>query len=209
MRGDTRGQGFTVEGVVGAIILLTALLFALQIVTVLPTSSGSVSKAEQADLRTQANDVLVTSAQAEGKDLSTLVRNWSQSDRTFVGATNPRIGYGSQEPPGPFGEMLNATFTRRSYLYNVEMEFLPKNASEEPETVPVVYRGDPSDRAVTASYTVTLYDNQTLTAPNASQTAQLWQYDTNATNNENGYYPVPNAVDGPVYNVVKVRVIVW
>lgn len=208
MRRNERAQGFTVEGVAGAIILMSALLFALQIVTVLPTSSGSLGKAAQADLRTQANDVLVTSAQSE-EDLSTLVRNWSQSDQTFVGAVNPRIGYGSDEPPGSFGVLLNQTFTERSYLYNVDVSYLPANASANRETIPMVYRGDPSDRAVTASYTVTLFDNQTLTAPNSSRNVQLWQYDANATNNEDGYYPIPDAVDGPVYNVVEVRVIVW
>jgi hypothetical protein len=73
----------------------------------------------------------------------------------------------------------------------------------------MAYRGEPSDDAVTASYTVTLYDNQTLTAENASQNVELWQYDTNGTNSDDGYYPIPNAVEGPVYNVVEVRLVVW
>jgi hypothetical protein len=105
--------------------------------------------------------------------------------------------------------MLEETFDERGYIYNVDVVYRPKHLSNGTQRVPMVDRGTPSEQAVTASYTVTLYDNQTLTARNASQNVELWQYDTNATNNVDGYYPIPDAVDGPVYNVVEVQVVVW
>jgi hypothetical protein len=70
----------------------------------------------------------------------------------------------------------------------------------------MVYRGQPAEGAVTASYTVTLYDNQTLTSGKTG-TAELWEYGTDP--NSEAYYPIPNAVEGPVYNVVEVRLTVW
>jgi hypothetical protein len=206
---DTRGQAFTLEGLASALILLGALLFAVQSVVVTPGAGGDVDASTQADLRQQASDILLTTARAEQTDLSTLVRNWSQSRRTFAGAINDNIGYGPHTPPGAFGVMLAETFDERGYIYNVDVVYRPNNVSEGAQRVPMVDRGAPSEQAVSASYTVTLYDNQTLTAPNASRNVELWQYDTNATNNVDGYYPIPDVVDGPVYNVVEVRVVVW
>ena len=123
-------------------------------------------------------------------------------------AVNPRIGYGANHPPGAFGEMLNQTFTSRSRQYNVELRYQGKNVTDERGRLRMVYRGEASEGAVVASHRVTLYDNQSLSGPYA-ENAELWEYSTNATNNEDGYYPIPNAIDGPVYNVVEVRVIVW
>ncbi|QLH80611.1 DUF7288 family protein [Halosimplex pelagicum] len=206
---DTRGQAFTLEGLVASLVLLGALLFALQAVVVTPTTSGDVDQSSQVDLRQQADDILLLSARSDGTDLSSLVRNWSQSQRTFAGAVNPRIGYGPEPLPGNVGVMLNRTFTQRSHFFNLEITYRPGDLGNETEPIPVAYRGEPSDDAVSASYTVTLYDNQTLTAPNVSRNVELWQYDTNATNSADGYYPIPNAVEGPIYNVVEVRIVVW
>ena len=205
----TRGQMFTLEGLASALVLLGALFLAIGSVVVTPTTGGDVDQSTQTDLQQQADDILLMTAQSESQDLSSLVRYWSQSQRTFAGATNPRIGYGSEQLPGTFGELLNETFTQRSYFFNIELAYRPANLSTGTQTVRMAYRGEPSDDAVTASYTVTLYDNQTLTTDNASQNVELWQYDTNATNSDDGYYPVPNAVEGPIYNVVEVRLLVW
>lgn len=204
-----RGQAFALEGLVASLVLLAALVFAIQALVITPTSGGNVDPAIREDLRQQADDILALTARAEENDLSTLVRNWSQSKQTFDGAVNPRIGYGPEQPPGAFGEMLNRTFTQESYVYNVDLIYRTQNVSGPTESVPMVHRGTPSAESVVASYTVTLYDNQTLTARNVSQNVELWQYDTDPTNNRDGYYPIPNAVDGPVYNVVEVRVVVW
>jgi hypothetical protein len=205
----TRGQMFTLEGLASALVLLGALFLAIGSVVVTPTTGGDIGQSTQTDLQQQADDILLMTAQSESQDLSSLVRYWSQSQRTFSGALNPRSGYGSEQLPGTFGELLNETFTQRSYFFNVELAYRPGNLSTGTETVQMAYRGEPSDDAVTASYTVTLYDNQTLTTDNASQNVELWQYDTNATNSDDGYYPIPNAVEGPIYNVVEVRLVVW
>lgn len=207
MTGD-RGQAYTLEGVIGSLFLLTAILFALQSVIITPTTSGTVDANVRAELRAQADDVLVIASQNESFGLGSLSRYWHQSDLTFFNATNPRVGYGSGELPGDFGEMLNETFTSRSRLYNIELRYPAKEAGKTLSTT-VAYQGQPSKNAVTASYTVTLYDNQTLTSPTASSAVELWQYDTDPTDNDDGYYPIPNAVPGPVYNVVEVRLTVW
>jgi hypothetical protein len=73
----------------------------------------------------------------------------------------------------------------------------------------MVWMGPPAAEAVTASQRVTLYDNETLTAPGATD-RELWEYDTDPSNGERGFYPIPDAApNSPIYNVVEVRVTVW
>ena len=209
---DRRGQAFTLEGLVSAVVVLTALWFALQAVIITPTTGGSVDPGVRAEIQQQADDALAVAAQAETDTLSELTRNWSQSRQTFYGAVNPRIGYGQRQLPGTLGTILNDTFDSRGRTYNVRMRYLSADPSVGTKSIPIASRGTPSESAVTATYRVTLYDNMTLTSP-SSGPAELWQYDTNPTSNpipgKSGYYPVPNALEGPVYNIVEIRVIVW
>jgi hypothetical protein len=209
-RQTDRGQAYTLESLAAVIIIITALLFSLQSVIITPTTSSGVDPDVRSELRQQADDILVITASNDTYDLSFYARFWNQNSRTFAGknATSPRVGYGDEQPPLAFGEMLHETFTDRSRKYNIELYYQGKNLSDGRGSVTMVDRGTPSEGAITTSYVVTLYDNQTLTAPRAGN-SELWEYGTNATNNRDGYYPVPNAVDGPVYNVVEVRLTVW
>ncbi|WP_435345689.1 DUF7288 family protein [Haloarchaeobius sp. HRN-SO-5] len=208
MRDDERSQAYTLEGFIGSILILTAVLFALQSVVILPTTSGQVGLDVQEQLRSSANDVLAINA--EDGSLSCHVRYWNGSNEsTFAEGIDPRIGYGPNEPPNvtacdadgtQFGPMLNQTFGEQGREYNVLVTY--RNGTET-EQQRMVYRGVPTESAVTATYTVTLYDDQRLTGeacrPNCPTLA-------NATLQE---FPIPNDVDGPVYNVVVVRVILW
>jgi len=205
---DDRGQAFTLEGIVGAIIILTAVLFALQSLIITPTTGGTVDPEVRESLRQQGEDVLTLAANNESRGLQWLVRYWVPRERTFANATNPTVGYGTVAPPAPTGTLLKETFTAKGRTFNLYLRYQGRNRSDGPGRVPVVVRGDPSDSAVVANQRVTLYDNMTLTAPDSSN-VELWEYDTNASNGDDSYYPVPDAVDGPVYNVVEVRLIVW
>jgi len=203
-----RGQAFTLEGIVSGFFVATALLFAIQSTAVTPTSGGAVDERVEADTRSEAGDVLATVAANGTFGLSETIRYWSPDRGTFVDGRNARVGYGGKQPPGSLGVLLNETFTARGQSYNVVLEYQRPNPANGTETVPLVYRGEPSGNAVTVSRTVTLYDNETLTAPGRRE-AELREYSTDPTGGEDEYYPIPNAVDGPVYNVVEVRLTVW
>ncbi|MFB6297537.1 MAG: hypothetical protein ABEH56_03355 [Salinirussus sp.] len=203
-----RGQAFTLEGVIGGMVLLAAILFALQSLLVTPTTSGTVDPDVRSELRQQANDILINAAENESFDLSSYVRYYDQNGQRFYNATNRRVGYGSAGPPKSLGTMLNETFTQRGRVYNVELRYLDNETTAESLRTQLVYRSEPSANAVVATYTVTLFDNQTLTAPNAGS-AELVDFDTDPQDDDDGYYPIPDAVDGPIYNVVEVRVVVW
>jgi hypothetical protein len=205
-RRTDRGQAFTLEGLVGSIIILTAVLFALQSVVITPTTGGSVNPEVRAELRQEASDILVGTARNDTYDLSYQVRYWSSAEQKFAGSVNQRVGYGSERLPKTYGKLLEKTFNQRGRNYNIVLRYRSGNFSKGTNETTLVSQGQPSDNAVTVTYPVTLYDNQTLTEPNASR-AELWQYSTDPA--DVGYYPIPNALDGPVYNIVEVRLTVW
>jgi hypothetical protein len=210
--GGDRGQAFTLEGLLGAFVVLTAVLFAVQAVVGTSTVGGQIDDNTRTNLRVQANDVLSTTADAGLSDLSYAVRYWSSPQQRFYGADSRTVGYGEDGPPTVlFGDALDDTFVSQGRSYNVVVRYRgdPTDPEVGPGTERMLWRGSPRSDSVVASHTATLYDNMTLTAPDASS-RELWEYDANASDGDGGFYPIPDAdPDGPLYNVVEVRVIVW
>lgn len=205
--GDDRGQAYTLEGVTAAFVLLLATLFALEAVILTPITVGSVDEGSQSRLRAEASDIFQVTANREEQDLTYHVLHWSPLNRTFDGGKSPRVGYGNDGPPGRFGELLEESFETRGRRYNIVVRFR-KNDSAGSGTQRMVYQGEPSGSAVVATYTLTLFDDMRLTGSEGGATT-IDEMDTNATDNDDGYFYAPDVADGPVYNVIEVRLIVW
>lgn len=206
---DDRGQAFSLEGIVAATVVLLALLYALQSVLLTPITVGSVDESTQSRIRAEANDILRVTADQPTEDLDYFVRYWSPVNRTFAGAVSPELGYGMAGPPGHFGAMLEASFAQQGRNYNVIVHYRTKDDPTTDATVRMVYQGKPSDSAVVATRTVTLFDDMRLTGP-ARTTAEIGGMDTNATDNDDSYFYAPDAYpDAVVYNVLEVRIVVW
>ena len=210
-----RGQAFTLEGFIGAIIILTAVLFALQAVVLTPTTGGAVDRTAQAQMEQEVQDALMV-AENEG-NLSEIVRYWNTSEAEHPGfhnATNqvedPVYFYNNSDfaAENDFGTVLDEHFVeRRGNSYNVDL--IAYNESGERNTVQLVRMGGgTSSSAVSASYTVTLYNGSELTSPIGEQTGT----DLEEARSDDWPYPVPpgeGLEDSDVYNVVEVRVTVW
>jgi hypothetical protein len=200
-----RGQAFTLEGFVAAAVVLASVLLALQTV-VAPADSGTASRDES--IRKQGEDLLRAQASEDDQDLTHAVRFWDPLRRTFHDAQDRTVGYGNQSVPADlFGNAFVRTFSVRGLTYNIVVVYhQPGDAPMRTE--PILYQGKPGSDAVTARHTATLYDGMRLTAPGAGP-RQLHQYDTNATDDDDGFYPIPDVSTGPIYNVVEVRVTIW
>ncbi|MFW5905802.1 MAG: DUF7288 family protein [Halodesulfurarchaeum sp.] len=205
---NDRAQAFTLEGFIGGLLVLAAVLFALQATVFTPNTSGATSPETQLALERQAEDVLRSTATAEEKDLSYYVRYWDVTELTFAGAKNPEVGYGSAGPPGPLGDRLYDAFGQRGHSYNLVVTYQADHPNAT-ESVRMVYQGDPPSSAVVATYTITLYDGQTLTGPDTGY-AKLTEFNATDVGGGEGYYPIPDAApNSSVYNVVEVRLVVW
>ncbi|ELZ14540.1 hypothetical protein C477_20414 [Haloterrigena salina JCM 13891] len=205
-----RGQAYTLEGFVSAMIVLMAVLFALQSVVITPTTGGLADRTSKAQLEQEAQDALVIAANGtaanESMTLSEMVRYWNEGGDGEFHNADPEAGEGAYNTSNDsefyqqtvLGQILRERFTERGLSYNVELIY--QNESNEHESRYFVDQG--KSAAVTASYTVPLYDSDNLTAP-GYRDREL---------SESTNYPIPEAgsADGSeLYNVVEVRVSVW
>jgi hypothetical protein len=209
--GRERGQVYTLEGLTAALLVLIALLYALQAVVLTPTTPGTIDRETRADLKTQGEDVLAA-AHSNGT-LSTAIRYWNTSasaaNRSFYNpnpgpgpnsiSVSPRFGYGQDDPPGELGAMLNQTFTQRGLSYNVFIEYQAAPDWTERKRVVLLRRGYPTDNAIAATYPVALYDDMRITAPSSDKRLA----------NTSNFYAEDADPDGPLYNLVVIRVVVW
>lgn len=207
-----RGQAYTLEGFIGALVVLMAVLFAVQSVVITPTTGGEVDRSVQGQLQGEAKDALVVAA--NDGDLSHLVRYWNSDERRYHNGSLSDARRGSYSHDGfantdrmsetddgqvtfEFGQLLDERFKESGRSYNVQLSY---HGEDGPESFYLVYQSRPSSNAFAASQTITLYDEQRLTPQGQAQTLE----DAAAMG-----YPIPDVDDGELYNVVEVRVVVW
>jgi hypothetical protein len=205
-----RGQAFTLEGFIAAILVLTALLFALQSVVLTPSTGGEVGGQTERSLQQQATDVLVLNA--ESGNLSRVVRYWQPGCGAVSFHNASSYGYENTtdvaEGKYGLGTLLNQTFAGRGQPVNVVLEYRTNSSAAgwqagQTENATVLRQGLPDEKSLVATYTLTLYDDQELTAPGTDTT--LGQ----AAECSDPAFDIPDASpDSHVYNVVVVKVVV-
>ena len=204
-----RGQAHTLEGFIGSMAVLLAVLLAMQAVVITPTTGGTIDRSIQAQQQQELQDSLVVT-DAEG-NLSAMVRHWEINDSTEPSVTfeNESLGLpqGTYEPSAfeerfLLGEILGERFAEGDGRnYNVELHY--QNGSDP---VRLVYQGQPDTNAFTASKIVTLYEDQTVTG----ETNRSESIGSVAESHDPPIPPSPYPSESSgVYNVVEVRVVVW
>lgn len=173
---DNRAQAFTLEGVVSGVIVLTALLLALQSISIAPATTGSTDDASA--LRTQANDVMdVAAEQGHIRDIVLCGVNGDGDIDVSSGDVSPYRAIGnSKENVGSlmqsatdFGDMLRVAFTDRGYNYRVEYAYLDDAGDRQRVYVFPLSSSSSNPRpasrdpAVIATHTVTLFDDMETT----------------------------------------------
>jgi hypothetical protein len=202
-----RGQVHTLEAFTAALLVVSGVLFAMQATAVTPLTASTSNQHIENQHRAAASDVLATAA--ENGTLRPAITHWNPTEKAFVGATD-RGFHENGGPPNAFGAALNDTFGNlstpgRRIAYNVYVRYrLPDNSTRRQ---PMVYMGAPSDNAASASRTVALTDDATLSGPSdetvCSPSANFYAPDAapNATQ--------CNVTDAALYNVMEVRIVVW
>ena len=191
-----RGQAHTLEAVVAGLLLLSSVIFALQMTAVTPLSASTSSQHIENQQRSVARGVLAAAAEQDA--LKSTVLYWNNSSGNFHGVTG--IGYYTNEPPNTtFGGMLERTFDQRGISYNVYLEFETPSGDQKQKRM--VYRGVPSDNAVVAARTVTVTDRDPLYAADSEPIPG------STVNNSSTFYMTDTG--GAVYNVVRVEVVAW
>jgi hypothetical protein len=201
----SRGQAHALEGIVAGLVLLSGLVFALQSTAVTPLSASTASQQIENQQQSTAEGVLATAA-ANGS-LKNATLSWNESAGRFHNLSE-REYYASGGPSNAFGRLLNRTFEDRNVAFNVYLIYLKPGRGANPTSADrsaprrLVYRGAPSDNAVAASRSVTLYDSDRLLNATGERGIPV--------NESSSFYASSDALDdSDVYTVVEVRVVVW
>lgn len=205
-RDTDRGQAYTLEGLISAMVVLMAVLFALQAVVITPTTGGLGDRTVQVQVQQETQDALVVAAGDQPRNLSNMLRYWD-GNGGFQNASSPHPdGYDVYQADKKdnftkkftLGDVLYNRFGDNGQNYNVEAHYTNGN---DHETRTLVYHGNPPASAVTASYTVTLYEDQHTTG---DEDRRLRDFTP-----ENRTIPRDANTGDYIYNVVELRVIVW
>ena len=192
---DRRAQAHTLEAFAAAILLLSSLLFALQVTAVTPLTGSTSSQHIENQQASIADGIL--SAEASNGTLKQTTLYWNASASNWHDATSD--GYPLGGPPTPFGTVLNETLADRGIAFNVNVYYM---RSDERRRVRMVYLGQPSDHASVATRTVTLYDDDQILESNLDPSG------TNVSSTSDFYAP-DISTNSSLYNVVEVEVVAW
>lgn len=198
MVNDTdRGQAFTLEAIVAALVLLASIGFVLQLTTVTPLSSSSSNQHLEGQHAALA-DGLLDQARSNGT-LRPALLYWDDARGAFHNSSAK--GYYTEcGMPLPFGSLLERTFAARGTACNVNVQFVTAGGQLRDERL--IFVGTPTDNAVRGAVTVTLYDDDVLYDSSGEPTTRRLQ-------NASTFYAPDAAPNSSVYNVVQVEVVVW
>ena len=197
--GEARGQAFTLEGVIGAVIVLSSVVLALQAVDIAPLATGG-DNAQSDRLETQVADLLATAADRDA--LRTTVTCSTPGGDPDPGLANPN------DPLTQFGVLLNQTLAQNNEFV-VVVEYRDGEGQERNRLYPAGEISPPRG-AVSASRQVTLYNSDPVRRAGGNGCVQGSDSPTLAEDDQFYIEPHPD-VDGVsnVYNTVRVKVIAW
>ncbi|UWG51401.1 putative pilin/flagellin [Halalkaliarchaeum sp. AArc-CO] len=193
-----RGQAHTLEAITAALLVLSAVVFALQVTAVTPLT-GSTSSQHIENQQTEMAEGLLAAEDRQGT-ISETLRYWNESNGRFHGATGD--GYTAGGPPTAFGEALNETFLDRGIAFNVQVRYVdPDDGSRGNQQI--VDLGEPSDHATTATRLVTLYDSDPLIEADGNES------ETTTVGGGDLYVDHDVSTETDLFTVVEVEVVVW
>lgn len=208
-----RGQAHTLEALVASILLLTSLVFALQVTAVTPLSASTSSQHIENQQQASVDGMLAT-AEREGllKPAITYGNDAADGNNdgrfSFHETDTNALYYVNEDPHNLFGALLDRTLDGRGLAYNVYVNYETASGTANRR---MVYQGDPSDNAVSAAYSVTLYDDDVLYEPDGDSedfdAAQATTTELSAAGDD--FYMRDISSGTSIFNVVQVEVVVW
>lgn len=196
--GHDRAQGHTLEAVVGALLVLTSIAFALQMTIVTPLSASTSSQHIENQQRATADGIMASAAES-GALLDTVLY-WNDTAGSYHNA--PSVGYYTNNPPDTeFGRMLNRSFDEQSIAYNVNLQFVTPSGDLRERRL--IHRGEPTENAVSASRSLAVRADDRLIREDG--------HPSNVTVASSERFFVGKAAghNTPVYNLVRIEVVVW
>lgn len=206
----TRAQAFSLEAFVASILLVATLAFALQAVAI----DANTASSADAELRNQHAGIAagVLEGAADSGELQSTLVYWDESEEQFYGANenaSPQFNeeevgyYVTRNPNTSFGRATNETLQANGIRYNVDLRY--RTADGDRRTQRLIEHGTPGHDAVRLTETVTLYDDTAL----VDRDDESPRENVTLASVEDDFYAPDAAPDSPLYNVIRVEVVVW
>lgn len=159
---------------------------------VTPLSASTSSQHLENQLQKSSEGVLASTA--EDGTLRDAVLDWNQSQRGFE--ESGQLQFHRGEPPdNGFGDVLRRAYGDRNIAYNVVVHYHTVDGGLEQQRM--IRQGEPSDHAVSASWTLLLRGDEELTDGTPLREAEFYAPDVDLEET------------GPMYNLVRVEVVAW
>lgn len=206
----TRGQAYTLEGLVAAVLIASSVILGLQAVDVAPWTGGPSDDTIES-IRTQGNDLL-----SAASDNGTLTQSVTCLDGTAP--NTDAFAPGRNASATVFGPMLDEALGSR-YDYNVYLYYWddrPKSgdpiSSKLNTTNAAVYPASgaqrPENGVVTVSREIVLYDSMQVRNGSACSTGGATLKER-YENNPDSVYVDDVYENSTLYNIVEVRLEIW
>jgi len=192
-----RAQAHTLEAVIASLLMLSSVIFALQMTAVTPLSASTSSQHIENQQQSIGEGVLASAAE-EGA-LKPAILAWNESSNSYHSGDDQQP-YHDTSPPNRFGELLERSYNEQGIAYNVYFRY--QDDDGETERLEYVSSGVPSDNAVRATHTVTLVDDDHLYDADGSRNRTTLGSGTNHRIEE-------TASGSNLYNTVRVEVVAW
>jgi hypothetical protein len=205
---DGRGQAYTIEGVIGAILVASALVLGLQAVDIAPWTDDSVDEQTES-LRAQVQDVLEAAADRGALRTAATCVDGDGTDRP-----HPAVAAGdaaADSERAVFGTLLNRSMDLQGHSYVVSLDY---NASTGGgmESVTLTDSRSATRPSVTVTRQFALFDSDPVLRfrEDAGECVPATSGETLAERDDSGgLYVSDQNEENELYAVVRVRVIAW
>jgi hypothetical protein len=195
-----RAQAYSIQGVIGAIIITSALVLGLQAVSIQPFTGDSPGTG--VDTKVQLEDTLDIIEDRNGLKTGVLcLGRGSTTPSPGVISTNPEVS--------PVGEVLNSTASRTA-SYNIYVVHNDSNGNIR--EVPVGPEDNVTSSAVSVTREVVIFDSDPVYEIN--QTSLACEPDSGYRNvsdaEQQGEIYLDNKnEDSDIFQVVQIKVVAW
>lgn len=209
---DDRGQVYTLEGIIGAVLIASALVLGLQAVDISPWTDDNVDQGTES-LRVQVEDLLsVANDRGDLRTVATCIDgdgNESPHPAVAAGGTQNATDRAS------FATLLNRTLEENNHRYRVSVVYPDENATGGVSSATLTPERGVTRPSVTVTQQVALFDSDPVLGFDPNQGECVPVVATNDTLGQRDADPDADIYvgnqnrDSDIYAVVKVRVVAW
>ncbi|MEF8782583.1 MAG: hypothetical protein V5A39_06295 [Haloarculaceae archaeon] len=209
---DDRGQVYTLEGIIGAVLIASALVLGLQAVDISPWTDDNVDQGTES-LRVQVEDLLsVANDRGDLRTVATCIDgdgNESPHPAVAAGGTQNATDRAS------FATLLNRTLEENNHRYRVSVVYPDENATGGVSSATLTPERGVTRPSVTVTQQLALFDSDPVLGFDPNQGECVPVVATNDTLGQRDADPDADIYvgnqnrDSDIYAVVKVRVVAW